>query len=208
VIAGDLQLVDESGHELVSITDFVLRRVDPGLVTSALTAPAAQARPRDAGRPGIRPAEGAEAFRRVLAADLGPQVVISAVPLAEVVERERRVTAETMAAGADLPPAPAASRAAGAAPRTELEAALARIWGEVLGADHVGASDDFFELGGNSLVAVQLIAQIRKATGVRLPMRTLFEASTVAGMAARVEQLRAAGEDSTVTIPKLPRGGR
>ncbi|HZD37289.1 MAG TPA: phosphopantetheine-binding protein, partial [Actinomycetes bacterium] len=112
-------------------------------------------------------------------------------------------TAET-AATAARPPA-----AGWTAPRGELEATLARIWGEVLGVERVGADDDFFELGGNSLVAVQLIGQVRKATGVRLPMRTLFEAPTVAGMAARVERLPSPGEEAAspaaTTIPKLPR---
>jgi acyl carrier protein len=70
--------------------------------------------------------------------------------------------------------------------------------------DEVGVDQDFFELGGNSLVAVQLIAQIRRATGVRLPMRMLFEAQTVAELAARVEELRGGGAAED-TIPKLSR---
>ncbi|WP_327091144.1 SDR family NAD(P)-dependent oxidoreductase [Nonomuraea sp. NBC_01738] len=190
LVAADLTLFDESGAVLVEIEEFMLRRVD---AAGLAFAPA-----KEPDRPGIRPAEGAEAFRTVLAAGLGPQVVVSAVALAEVAERERRPAELPQAA------APAERNTPYNAPATELGRTIARIWGEVLGVAGVGADDDFFDLGGNSLVAVQLIAQIRAATGVKLPMRTLFEASTVDQMAARVEQL-SAKEPAPTTIPRLSR---
>jgi phthiocerol/phenolphthiocerol synthesis type-I polyketide synthase E len=72
------------------------------------------------------------------------------------------------------------------------EAMVAGIWSSVLGVTTVRADSDFFDLGGNSLVAVQLIAQIREATGVRLPMRAIFETPTVAEMAAIITAMSAA----------------
>ncbi len=69
---------------------------------------------------------------------------------------------------------------------------LAAIWVQLLGVEAVTAEDDFFELGGTSLLAVQLIARVREVYGVRLPTRSIFDTPTVRGMAAKVAQLRAA----------------
>jgi acyl-CoA synthetase (AMP-forming)/AMP-acid ligase II/acyl carrier protein len=74
------------------------------------------------------------------------------------------------------------------APTTALEAALARIWAEVLGLEEVGIHDNFFRLGGNSLLAAQVISQLRETRGVRMALSALFAMPTVAGLAATVEQ--------------------
>ncbi|MET7836422.1 phosphopantetheine-binding protein, partial [Micromonospora sediminicola] len=109
-------------------------------------------------------------------------------------------------------PAPSASAAPAAVAAADTgdddtAARLLRLWSEVLGVDEIGLDDDFFELGGNSLVAVQLIAQVRKVAGVKLPMRTLFDASTVRDMVANVEKARAAKPARNAAgIPKVARG--
>jgi thioesterase domain-containing protein len=79
-------------------------------------------------------------------------------------------------------------------PRSALEELVAGIWAEVLGCERVGLHDDFFALGGYSLLAIRLLARLRAATGVDLPLRALFASSTVAALAAEVERsLRAPG---------------
>jgi acyl carrier protein len=78
-------------------------------------------------------------------------------------------------------------------PQTPLEQQLAAIWSEVLHAERVGRSDNFFELGGHSLLATQVISRVRQHVGLDLPLRTLFELPTVAGMAERIEALQLAG---------------
>jgi amino acid adenylation domain-containing protein len=75
------------------------------------------------------------------------------------------------------------------APRSQVETVLATICGEALGVERLGVDDDFFELGGDSLMAVRAIFRIRKAVGVELPVRSFFDAPTVAGLAALVEEL-------------------
>ncbi|MGW0435655.1 type I polyketide synthase [Micromonospora sp. NPDC003197] len=214
VVAADLSLVDTDGRELVAISEFVLRRVDQNAVTGGLAATEAAAVDAPAAlTDDIRPVDGAEAFRRTVAADLGPQVVIVTRAVAEILDRARRVTTDTIETEGD-PTAAAATTSAGtaAAPTSELEATLVEVWRDALGVPVVGVDDDFFALGGNSLVAVQLIAAMRKAVGVRLPMRSMFETPTVAGLAARIEELRAASAEEATpepqiqAIPRLPRG--
>ena len=84
---------------------------------------------------------------------------------------------------------PAAKRGEYAAPRTEVEVALATICGEALGIEKLGIDDDFFELGGDSLMAIRAVFRIRKAMGVELQVRSFFDAPTVAELAELVEDL-------------------
>ncbi len=74
------------------------------------------------------------------------------------------------------------------APRTELEAELARLWAEVLNVERVGVNDNFFDLGGHSLLATRLMFKVREHFEVELPLRALFEAPTLAGFAVAVVQ--------------------
>ncbi|MFC0032420.1 SDR family NAD(P)-dependent oxidoreductase [Micromonospora chaiyaphumensis] len=214
VVAADLSLRDTDGRELVAISDFVLRKVDQSAVTGGLAdAPAAAEAAPAPVTEDIRPVDGAEAFRRSLTAGLGAQVVIATRTVADIRRRSARVTTDSLEAETDAPATAAAGTGGGsAAPSTELEKTIAQVWRDGLGVTEVGVDDDFFALGGNSLVAVQLIAAMRKATGVRLPMRSLFETPTVAGLAARIEELRAsqpadepAAPAAIPAIPRLPR---
>jgi natural product biosynthesis luciferase-like monooxygenase protein len=76
------------------------------------------------------------------------------------------------------------------APRTTTEAALADAWARILRLDRVGIHEGFFDLGGNSLLALQLVAAIRDALGVSVPIYRIAQAPTVAEMADVVDQLR------------------
>ncbi|MFJ9817506.1 amino acid adenylation domain-containing protein [Streptomyces sp. NPDC101151] len=74
------------------------------------------------------------------------------------------------------------------APRDECEAAIARIWAEVLDLPRVGVDDDFFEVGGHSLIATRITARILDTFGVEVALRALFEKRTVAALARVVEE--------------------
>ncbi|HEY9669184.1 MAG TPA: amino acid adenylation domain-containing protein, partial [Coleofasciculaceae cyanobacterium] len=75
------------------------------------------------------------------------------------------------------------------APRTPVEEKLADIWTNVLGLEHVGIHNSFFDLGGHSLVAMQVMSRLRQAFGVELPLRSLFETPTVAELAEQIDTL-------------------
>jgi len=72
------------------------------------------------------------------------------------------------------------------APRTALEQVLAGIFSEVLSRERVGINDSFFDLGGHSLLATQVLSRVRDAFQLELPLRKLFKAPSVAGLAASI----------------------
>ncbi|HWW75929.1 MAG TPA: amino acid adenylation domain-containing protein, partial [Pyrinomonadaceae bacterium] len=77
-------------------------------------------------------------------------------------------------------------------PRTAVEEVLCGVWTEVLGVERVGIGDNFFELGGHSLLATQVVSRIREAFAVEVSLRQLFDAPTIAGLAALLEELERA----------------
>ncbi|MEM7052805.1 MAG: amino acid adenylation domain-containing protein, partial [Acidobacteriota bacterium] len=82
------------------------------------------------------------------------------------------------------------------APRDEREATIAAIWCEVLGLEEVGVEDDFFALGGHSLVATRLAARMGRALGREVELAALFEERTIAALARRFAGPAEAGSDS------------
>jgi acyl carrier protein len=78
------------------------------------------------------------------------------------------------------------------APATDLERRLAQAWSDALGYPEIGRKDSFFDLGGNSLRAVRLLALVDRELGIRVTTQELYENPTVAGMAATAARPRAA----------------
>jgi len=88
-----------------------------------------------------------------------------------------------------LPEQPRTEKSTGyVAPRTLYEEALAKMWGELLGVAGIGIHDNFFDLGGHSITAVRLLAQIQKRFGQELPLNSLMRASTIEAMAGLISQ--------------------
>ncbi|MCA1635271.1 MAG: amino acid adenylation domain-containing protein [Acidobacteria bacterium] len=101
-----------------------------------------------------------------------------------------------------------AAEGAYVAPRTPTEELVTGVWGEVLGVARVGVEHNFFQLGGHSLRATQVLSRVRSATGVQVPLRAFFEAPTVAGLARHVEAGKSAGAGPAApAITRAPRDG-
>ncbi len=93
-----------------------------------------------------------------------------------------------------LAPDPSAEEVTYVAPQTPTEQRVAAIWAEVLDVERVGSYDNFFSLGGHSLLVTKVVARVRSALGVELPLRALFETPSVAGMAAMIDALSQGGQ--------------
>jgi hypothetical protein len=87
-------------------------------------------------------------------------------------------------------------------PQNELQEQLAQIWAQTLNLERVGIHDNFFTIGGHSLLATQVMARISDVLHVQTPLRSLFEAPTIAGFAPVVEQIRQ--EQGTTTAEPTP----
>jgi acyl carrier protein len=139
-----------------------------------------------------RPSSLASELRAFLAARLpsamlpASYVLLDALPQTPSGKIDRRALMS-------LEVAEAADRAAFVAPRTPIEQRVAEICAEVIGVDValVGIDENFFELGGHSLLAFSAITRLREAFQIELPLRSLFETPTVAGLAQIVELARA-----------------
>jgi NAD(P)-dependent dehydrogenase (short-subunit alcohol dehydrogenase family) len=210
-VTSDFTITDLAGNVLVRAENFVLKRVhdlDERLRAAHDAAPDKvrfheRPMPHDAEsagflqsalESGMTAAEGTEVFARVLASGAGGQVLVSTRPLDTVTEQIARARAVPAAAGApaasaELHPRPALLTPY-EAPRDGLEESLVPIWQDLLGVDKIGVHDNFFELGGHSLLGLQLVPKLRDGFGVDLPIGTIFDALTVAGLA---DALRAGG---------------
>jgi amino acid adenylation domain-containing protein len=140
--------------------------------------------------PGEQPPTGST-LRRALAARLPEYMVPSAFVILEQLPRTATGKVDRNAL-----PAPGRARpaldAAYAPPRSPIEQTLVQVWADVLEVETVGVHDPFLDLGGNSLLATRIIARLREALAVELPLRSFFEHSTVAAAAVVIAQELAA----------------
>ncbi|TDP89068.1 non-ribosomal peptide synthetase [Labedaea rhizosphaerae] len=129
----------------------------------------------------------AEALRQTLPEYMVPTafVIMDALPVAASGKLDR----------AALPAPQPAHEELYVAPRTAAEELVAEVFAELLGVDKIGVHDDFFALGGNSLLAIRAMARIRKQVEVEIPVRGLFAFTTVAGLAEEIERRLAADLD-------------
>jgi amino acid adenylation domain-containing protein len=145
---------------------------------------------------------GAEALRQHASLNLPPYMVpaayvrLAALPLTQHGKLDRRAL--------PAPESEAYARGAYEPPLGEVEEALARIWGEVLQVERIGRHDNFFDLGGHSLLVVQLVSRLRRALDVEIALSDVFERPVLADMANGV---RCAGRSTLESIAVVDRAG-
>ncbi|MFI5726993.1 type I polyketide synthase [Streptomyces cyaneofuscatus] len=166
-------------------------------VETSLPEPLAKVRAEDVAQRGMAPAQALDALDRILGSSTEPQLIVSPVdvnvlvetaftlPSASVgVESDGRI-AEYELTGARGPRPDMATPYT--PPRGVTEQRLCTAWQEVLGVERVGVQDSFFDLGGSSLVAIQLVPRINSTLGASLTVAQLYEALTVAELARLVD---------------------
>jgi acyl transferase domain-containing protein len=137
---------------------------------------------------GLTEQQSSEAFRRILSSGL-QQVIVSRRDFHGILEQYRTLTVSSLMAQMGQAQSGGATHARPdlstpyVAPRNETERAIAAIWQELFGLEKVGVHDKFFELGGSSLLAIQLITRLRNSFGEDVSMNSIFEQPTVAGLA-------------------------
>jgi len=194
----DITLLDPSGQILAEIEGFSLRRISDLSVALSRTELGHSATTRieaaAAASTTIGPLEGGRAFLRALSIH-EPEIVISAADPRSVssVSPARRVQR----------PSP---------PESEIEAVLGEWWQELLGIEHVRSDDDFFDLGGHSLIVLRLFNKIKKTYGLEFGLSTMFEARTIRQLANLIRESRrepqATLKPSPSVVPIQPKGMR
>jgi phthiocerol/phenolphthiocerol synthesis type-I polyketide synthase E len=133
----------------------------------------------------LTPAEGASVIERVLHLPGGAVTIVSTADLTARLQHQQQVRETRVAASTTLAaehPRPSIARDF-EPPEGALEQQIAGIWQEVLGISPIGRHDDFFELGGNSLLAVQVVTRLRQQVDAQMTMKAFFDTLSVASLA-------------------------
>ncbi|HEX4022864.1 MAG TPA: SDR family NAD(P)-dependent oxidoreductase [Acidobacteriaceae bacterium] len=203
VVTFDLTLMDGDGRVLAEIEGFSLRLIREPMTALNTVQPKlrdhasrVEAQPVQMGT-GIGSAEGIEAFLRILSSGITPGVIVSPQPLAienEIAFSEFKSEKQPTTFVDDV------------------EAALAEWWKELLGLQTVGVDEDFFDLGGQSLIVARLFSKIKKNYGVALGLSTLFEARTIRQLAKLIRQEKTVNhlepKPWSPIVPIQPKGTR
>lgn len=195
IISADVEVLDPAGRLLVSVRDFAMRRV----TDTSFAAPVASGTAEPV--PGIAPEAGGRLLLRLLGARPPRQVLVSR-------HRDDRPVAEDLPTAAPVVPPPHAptpepmadpvpARVAEPVPppanaHSSTVDRVVSIFASSLGIENMSASDDFFELGGNSLTAVEVMTRVRKEFAVDLSIAALFDHPTIERLATELRRRGAA----------------
>ncbi|NUR70874.1 MAG: SDR family oxidoreductase [Hamadaea sp.] len=200
VSSTNVTVVDDEGNELVSVERFMLFRM-PEQLAASMNAGVPTAGPLE---DEVLPQQGEEALRLILGSGAGPQVIWCPEGLDVRLRRTSRVNREAvteqLTAQSGMVGAPRTLTTPYVAPESDVERILVGLWSETVGVERIGVDDDFFDLGGNSLFAVQLVARISHRFSLDVSAALLFDSRTVRTLAtaietALVEKISALSED-------------
>ncbi|KQS63654.1 type I polyketide synthase [Modestobacter sp. Leaf380] len=215
LIRSDIVLAGEDGAELVAIKGFTMFEfADESMSTASLDAavlpPAAESSAADPHTSqkleramlrtqqvdfGIDPVDGYPMLREVLDSGVAPQVIVCPDSFVKRMRMAAKVTRDALEEQMKAAPKASSSVAVRslitpyAEPENDIQRVVAEMWADTLGLDRVGVDDDFFDLNGNSLIAVQLVARIREQFQVDLTVAGLFETRVPRALSARIEDL-------------------
>ena len=208
----DVTIVDENGRELVEIEGYTLRKIAPETDNRANTEETVKAALPTFSPSGkslgttlptplfeqrlehwLLPAEGVEVFRRILCNSI-PQILVSIQDLESVIKQvkeetrlKQRQDLEKSVRSPSRSPRPALTNAY-VAPRNELEQTIAQIWQDFLGIEPIGIDDDFFELGGDSLLGIQLTSKLSETLQNKISLNSFLNALTIAALAEFIDE--------------------
>ena len=191
-----ITLMAPDGQVVMEVEGFTIRRLEgkisfaapPPTTAKTLSRPLSPAEERlfhNIGQ-GIQSTEGAEAFLSALSMS-EPQVVVSSLDLPKLIAQVERDAAPKTGGGQTFERPELDNDFV--EPEGEIERRLAGFWSDLLGIEQVGAEDNFFDLGGHSLIAVRLFAQVKSVFAVDFPISVLFEAPTIRKCAALIAEL-------------------
>lgn len=191
----DVTIANEQGAVVTQITGFCMRRISGALdrpaagraqAPGAVLSPAA-ALARDMLTDGIAPSDGLLALERVLGAHAGPHVYVSPGDLSAWRARvEAEIRPDAPGLDAQRPSKRSSTEPDSAADPNDIEGRLRSMWSDLLGVTTIGPEDNFFDIGGHSLLAVRLLTRIEKTFGRSIPLATLFGDGTINALASLI----------------------
>jgi len=227
VLTCDVVLCDEEGGVLVEIEEYTMRRVrqidrhvgtarkekqnenakPENFLPSASGSLSVSQKPNDEeGSMTLTPEDGADAFQRLLCGGVGPngigaQVAVSPVAVSTFIDEINALHTDDIVGRIETAAADRHDRpdlgVEFVAPRSALEEEVADVWSSTLGVRPIGVHDNFFDLGGDSLLATRMIELLSDRFNVDVLLRTVFDAPTVADMSRSVVTLQARNLDDT-----------
>ncbi|MFJ7261260.1 SDR family NAD(P)-dependent oxidoreductase [Streptomyces globosus] len=232
VVVRDVTMLDHTGREVVTVEGFTLREVDRTSVEQSILHSRAKNNPDASGPAPVSPAtvgpaggtgtgrfldtaHGARLFEAFIGTDIGPQVLVTVDGLARTLERAQNYTAAAVQGTGSSTQRATPARTSGQMPSqavvvpvggavVSLEGRVAELWSDILGLD-VRSGDDFFELGGDSLAAVQMVERVRVELGAELAISELFDHRTLAEFSAAVAAVADPGRlNATLATPGVP----